>query len=155
GRTHRSPPRRTRHRPASAGGAHRQLRALQRERQTRGRLRPDPAARGEDRLFRQARRRGVDGGWRGRGQALLRQPAGAAEGRGGRRPRPRRPRPPPRRLHRRGAGLHPACGGDERRLRPRRRGLRRCRAACPQHHRRAFLARRCRGRGRGDVRARL
>ena len=48
------------------------------------------------------------------------------------------------------AGVHPACAGDERRLRPGGGGVRRGGAACPHHHRRARpcrAMRRSRSRG--------
>ena len=47
---------------------------------------------------------------------------------------------PPRRVRRRAVGVHPARPGDERRIRPRGRGVRRCRTPCPNHHRRAVAA---------------
>ncbi len=51
------------------------------------------------------------------------------------------------------ARLQPARAGDERRLRPGRRGVRRGRAPRPLHHRRPGAARGRGGRGRGDVHA--
>ena len=57
----------------------------------------------------------------------------------------------PRRLHRRHAGIFPARGGHERRLRPHRRRLRRGRTACPLDHRRRLPAAGRGGRGRRHV----
>ena len=86
-----------------------------------------------------------------RGTPVLHQCPGASQGRHRRQPRPGAAGGAPWRLHRRPRLLHPACADDERRLRPRRRGVRRGRAACPHHHRRALPARRRRGGSGGHL----
>ena len=91
----------------------------------------------------------VEQGQRG-GAAVLPQRAGPAPRGLRRRSRPGAAGGPPGRLHRLAARLHPACAGDERRLRPGGRHVRRGRAACAHHDRRA---RPCRATRRSRSRA--
>ena len=151
GRNSREEARGPRHRAADAGGAGRQLCAVRAHRQFHGGVRPAlPRRRRQAGRQGPARRRRLDRGRPEGGARLRDQSAGADQGRA-RRSRQDRARGAARRLHQFGARLHRRPEGDERRLRPDGRGVRRQGPPCPHHGRRR---RRCRSMPRSRSRPR-